>query len=329
MLAPRRAREPVIVVAVDRGDRSEPVAPPQRGNGLVEIADELLPVEAARGAEHAAAVRVGVEVEARHLGKQGPEMRRRSGSGEVLGDAEIGAAEHPDLAVAPGLGRDPFRHVVRVTGLRGRELAPAYPEGCAAAAGVDAHRHVAVPDDRKHPVVLDLDAGRYLTLRIERGAVVPGVGPQRGQRLLHRRAARGRPHDVDRQAHAVPHLHVAGASHAVVEALLAVAGVAAQRGLARSRFVTAFGRVLHSAGVQVRVSLVRPRVSESCAVVLERPHYRLDPAPARDAPLLLLSALRRRASHLYRGEHGHARDPARARAGSAALQGPFGVGLPD
>ena len=94
-------------------------------------------------------------------------MRRCLGGGEVLSDAEIGAAEHSDLAVAPGLRRDPLGHFVRVTGLLGGELSGAHPEGRAAAAGVDAHRHVAVPNDRIHPVELDIDAGRDLTLGVE------------------------------------------------------------------------------------------------------------------------------------------------------------------
>ena len=125
-------------------DATGPSQSPRQRVGMdwSRLPTRLLPVESARRAEHAATVRVGVEVEARHLRKQGLEMRRRLRRGEVLGDAEIRAAEHPDLAVAPGLSRDPLGHVVRVAGLRGGELSGAHPEGRAAAPGVDAHRHV-------------------------------------------------------------------------------------------------------------------------------------------------------------------------------------------
>src|SRR5258706_15574403 len=41
------------------------------------------------------------------------QMRRNCGSGAVLDDAPIGASLHADIAVAPGLCRQPLDHIVQ------------------------------------------------------------------------------------------------------------------------------------------------------------------------------------------------------------------------
>src|SRR6476661_2638566 len=69
------------------------------------------------------------------------EMRRLQLRRHELFGAEAGYADHADIAVAPGLGRDPFDEVVAV------ERARAAGFRLADAARIADHVHVAAPDE--------------------------------------------------------------------------------------------------------------------------------------------------------------------------------------
>ena len=98
-------------------------------------------------AQNAAVIeRIAIKIGKALPGNDRLERRRRQIGDEPLVDGEIGNAEQPDLAVAPGLRRRPFDGVVEVDRL-GKRPRLALARRFAGAAAVDAHSGIAA----RHP----------------------------------------------------------------------------------------------------------------------------------------------------------------------------------
>ncbi len=158
------------------------------------------------------------------------------GSGHVLRYPEVRPAVHPDVAVAPGLRREPLNDLVRIACLRLREQPLESAEGRAASAHADGCYDVAVADkasqvrlgiDRRADIG-DLFASRKMLHQFSGVAMVARVSPHDGQGLLHGHPIDRGPGDVDRQLHPVAHLDVLRIRHPLIEAGLGKAFIAAE-----------------------------------------------------------------------------------------------------
>jgi hypothetical protein len=155
-------------------------------------------VEKLRGIVDAALVAdVAVEIDRAVALADAPEVRRLRAGGLILAPAEVGIADHADIAVAPRLRRDPLDEIVAVGALLLVEPLP-LAFGEAAAAALCDHVHVALGDVERGRARLDGVAPvRRLAL------VVVRVGRARQQRRIA--AVLLRRVDIGGKANAVAH----------------------------------------------------------------------------------------------------------------------------
>ncbi len=128
------------------------------GEGPAGVAPAALAGCARHEPHDAAVVRGLVEVVVAAADEDGLEGRRALGRGQYLHRAEVGDADHADVAVAPGLGRDPLDEVVGVLAQRdaaGVVVADVLALGRAGAPQVADDVDVALLDDARDVAGLD------------------------------------------------------------------------------------------------------------------------------------------------------------------------------
>ena len=109
-------------------DEVDAPASPERIRLLRQHADCGQPGRNEAGVEQAVVPDRVVEVVGRQQRRDRLEMRRLRRRRRELSHGEVADAEHADIAVAPGLGRDPFDEVVKILPLLPVEQGPAPPE---------------------------------------------------------------------------------------------------------------------------------------------------------------------------------------------------------
>ena len=115
-------------------------------------------------------------------------MRVVQGRDFPLHDAQVGAAQHADFAIGPGLARDPVKRVAAIGGLLFER--PEDALGCVAPAHILDHHGIAALDERR---VIGRDGG---PLAVGRAHQDGGIA-----------AGRLRPEDICGETHTVPHGH--------------------------------------------------------------------------------------------------------------------------
>ncbi len=186
-------------------DRRAAAAAPWRVE--VHLLHAESPVRPHVGVRHPAReVEVGVRVEVGESRDAGLERRMVHLGEPVVRVRRVGVAPPADRAVGPRLRHDPVHDVAEVQRLVPRPVVRPRPVRSARAARVPPHHRVALAGEKALQLVRTVAFPR---------APVAGHG-QDGRHALPRGKPLGE-HDVERDAHSVPHRHVEGAhrAHAV------------------------------------------------------------------------------------------------------------------